>query len=59
MTDALVGVWGAGRVSVRLSPNGDSQGVDDSNPEPLFTAAATGLAVWFIKRPFRHEETPA
>ena len=43
VTDALVGVWGAGRVSVRLSPNGDSQGVDDSNPEPLFTAAAAAL----------------
>ena len=25
----------------------------------LFTAASTALAVWFIKRPFRHEETPA
>ncbi len=25
----------------------------------LFTAAAAGLAVWFIKRPFRHEEAPA
>ncbi|MBL0914081.1 MAG: alkene reductase, partial [Sphingopyxis sp.] len=43
VTEALIGVWGAGRVSVRLSPNGDSQGVDDSNPEPLFTAAASAL----------------
>ena len=25
----------------------------------LFTAAATALAIWFIKRPFRHEEAPA
>ena len=25
----------------------------------LFTAAAAGLAVWFIKRPFRHEEASA
>jgi len=25
----------------------------------LFTAAAAGIAVWFIKRPFRHEEAPA
>src|SRR5690606_13352157 len=38
VTEGLIGVWGAGRVSVRLSPNGDSQGVDDSNPAPLFTA---------------------
>ncbi len=34
---------GADHVGVRLSPNGDSQGVDDSNPEPLFTAAAAAL----------------
>ncbi len=43
VTEALIGVWGADRVSVRLSPNGNSQGVDDSNPEPLFTAAAAAL----------------
>lgn len=43
VTAALCGVWGAGRVSVRLSPNGDSQGADDSNPESLFTAAAAAL----------------
>ncbi len=43
VTEALIGVWGADRVSVRLSPNGNSQGVDDSNPEPLFTAAASVL----------------
>jgi N-ethylmaleimide reductase len=34
---------GASRTSVRLSPNGNSQGADDSNPVPLFTAAATAL----------------
>jgi len=43
VTAAVAGVWGADRVSVRLSPNGDSQGVDDSNPEALFTAAAAAL----------------
>ena len=43
VTAALITVWGAGRVSVRLSPNGNSQGVDDSNPAPLFTAAASAL----------------
>lgn len=43
VTEAVVGVWGASRVSVRLSPNGETQGVDDSNPEPLFTAAAAAL----------------
>ena len=43
VTEAVVNVWGADRVSVRLSPNGDSQGVDESNPEALFTAAAAAL----------------
>ncbi|MXO89379.1 alkene reductase [Pontixanthobacter aquaemixtae] len=38
--EALIEVWGAGRVSVRLSPNGDTQGADDSNPPAIFGAAA-------------------
>jgi N-ethylmaleimide reductase len=44
VTAALVSEVGAGRTSVRLSPNGNSQGADDSNPEALFTAAAKVLA---------------
>ena len=44
VTAALVGEVGADRTSVRLSPNGNSQGADDSNPEALFTAAARALA---------------
>ena len=44
VTAALVGEVGAGRTSVRLSPNGASQGANDSNPEALFTAAAKALA---------------
>ncbi len=36
----LIEVWGADRVSVRLSPNGDSQGCDDSDPARIFGAAA-------------------
>jgi N-ethylmaleimide reductase len=43
VTRAVCDVWGAGHVSVRLAPNGDSQGVDDSHPEPLFCAAAAAL----------------
>ncbi|MCB2067384.1 MAG: alkene reductase [Erythrobacter sp.] len=35
---------GAGRVSVRLSPNEAKQGVADSDPEPLFVAAAAALS---------------
>ena len=41
---AVAETVGADRTGVRLSPNGDSQGVNDSNPEPLFTAAASELA---------------
>lgn len=44
VTERLISVWDADRVSVRLSPNGDSQGVDDSDPVPLFTAAAAALS---------------
>jgi 2,4-dienoyl-CoA reductase-like NADH-dependent reductase (Old Yellow Enzyme family) len=40
---ALVAEAGAGRTGVRLSPNGNTQGVIDSDPEPLFTAAAAAL----------------
>ena len=43
VVSALVATVGADRVGVRLSPNGDSQGVDDSDPMPLFTAAAAAL----------------
>ena len=43
VTEALIGVWGKDRVGVRLSPNGETQGVDDSAPETLFPAAAAAL----------------
>jgi N-ethylmaleimide reductase len=43
VTQRLVDTIGADRVSVRLSPNGDTQGVDDSNPYALFGAAAAVL----------------
>ena len=36
----LIAVWGHDRVGVRLSPNGDSQGCDDSDPASIFGAAA-------------------
>ena len=42
-TEAIADRVGADRTGVRLSPNGDSQGVDDSDPVPLFTAAAAAL----------------
>jgi N-ethylmaleimide reductase len=40
---AVAGEVGADRTSVRLSPNGETQGADDSNPVALFTAAAAAL----------------
>jgi N-ethylmaleimide reductase len=44
VTERVASVIGADRTAIRLSPNGDSQGVDDSNPVPLFTAAAKALS---------------
>jgi N-ethylmaleimide reductase len=44
VTEAVAGVAGAERTGVRLSPNGEVQGVNDSDPEPLFTAAAAALS---------------
>ena len=43
VTQAVVDAVGADRTSVRLSPNGETQGADDSNPVALFTAAAAAL----------------
>ena len=44
VTQAVVDTLGADRVGVRLSPNGDTQGCNDSDPETLFTAAAAALS---------------
>jgi N-ethylmaleimide reductase len=44
VTEAVASVAGADRTAVRLSPNGEAQGVNDSNPVPLFTAAAEALS---------------
>lgn len=43
VVERVVSVAGKDRTSIRLSPNGDSQGVNDSDPAPLFTAAAKAL----------------
>lgn len=44
VTDAVASEAGAGRTAVRISPNGDRQGVNDRDPESLFSAAAEMLA---------------
>lgn len=43
VVQALIDTVGKDRTAVRLSPNGDSQGVDDSNQSELFPAAAAAL----------------
>jgi 2,4-dienoyl-CoA reductase-like NADH-dependent reductase (Old Yellow Enzyme family) len=54
--EALIGVWGADRVGLRLSPNGVTQGCDDSDPAAVFGAAAgvveeLGLAFLELREP--------
>ena len=44
VTEAVAGIAGAGRTAVRLSPNGDSQGVNDSDPESLFGPVGAALS---------------
>jgi N-ethylmaleimide reductase len=44
VTRAVIAVAGRDRTAVRLSPNGDSQGVDDSDPEAIFLPAAARLS---------------
>ncbi|PZU14518.1 MAG: alkene reductase [Sphingobium sp.] len=43
VTATLVDTIGADRTGVRLSPNGDTQGTDDSNPLSVFPVAAQAL----------------
>jgi N-ethylmaleimide reductase len=43
LVDALVSVWGADRVAVRLSPSGEWGDVSDSNPEATFGYLAKKL----------------
>ncbi|HET9427177.1 MAG TPA: alkene reductase [Allosphingosinicella sp.] len=43
VTRAVADTVGPGRTAVRMSPNGDSQGVNDSRPHRLFPAAAAVL----------------
>jgi N-ethylmaleimide reductase len=43
VVQAVADTVGADLTSIRLSPNGETQGADDSNPVALFTAAAAAL----------------
>ena len=44
VTGAVIDVAGNGRTAVRLSPNGEVQGVNDSDPHAVFPAAARALS---------------
>ena len=44
VAQAVAGVVGPDRTGIRFSPNGPIQGVDDSNPEPVFALAAEMMA---------------
>ena len=41
--EAVIAAVGAGRTAIRLSPNGETQGANDSNPESVFVPAAKAL----------------
>lgn len=43
VAEAVAGEIGADRTAVRFSPNGNSQGVEDSNPAAVFVPAAKAL----------------
>lgn len=44
VTDAAIGVWGAGRVGMHLAPRSDSHGMSDSNGAATFGYVAEELA---------------
>jgi len=43
IADAVIGVWGAGRVGFHIAPRGDAHTMGDSNPVALFTYLAAEL----------------
>uniref|UniRef100_UPI0033413309 alkene reductase n=1 Tax=Castellaniella defragrans TaxID=75697 RepID=UPI0033413309 len=43
IVDACVGIWGAGRVGVHLSPRGDAHDMRDTDPRALFLHVAREL----------------
>jgi 2,4-dienoyl-CoA reductase-like NADH-dependent reductase (Old Yellow Enzyme family) len=45
VADAVVGVWGPGRVGMHLAPRGDAQSMGDSNPKATFGYVARELGL--------------
>lgn len=58
VVDRLIAELGAGRTGVRLSPNGDSQGADDSDPHAIFIPAAAMLQAKGIAYLEMREQNP-
>ena len=44
VTDAVIRVWGAGRVGMHLAPRGDAHSMGDSNPAATFGYVAQALS---------------
>ena len=55
VTDAVVSVWGAGRVGMHLAPRGDAQSMGDSNPAATFGYIAQELGKRHIAFIFSRE----
>ena len=55
VTDAVISVWGAGRVGMHLAPRGDSHSMGDSNPLATFGYVAEQLAKRHIAFIFTRE----
>lgn len=47
-TEALISVWGADRVGVRVSPSGEWGGISDSNPDATFSHVAKVLDTYKV-----------
>lgn len=61
VTDAAIGVWGAGRVGVHLAPRGDSHSMGDSNRLATFRYVAEELGrrdiAFLFTREYRAEDS--
>jgi 2,4-dienoyl-CoA reductase-like NADH-dependent reductase (Old Yellow Enzyme family) len=57
IVDVLIEVWGAGKVGVHLAPASDGAGLEDSDPEALFTYVAKQLSNRQIAFIFAREAT--
>ncbi len=57
VTDAVISVWGAGRVGVHLAPRGDANSMGDSNPLATFGYVAEELGKKNIAFIFTREKS--